>query len=68
MVKYGKIIDYNGSSGTIIDEFGNKYILNYNNLHYKNAKKNDYVSFKEEIYKTTEIEEKIVVFVRLVKQ
>ena len=67
MIKYGKIIDYNGSSGTIVDKFGNNYILNRNNVLYENAKKNDYVSFKEEIYKTIEIEEKIAVFVNLEK-
>ena len=67
MIKYGKIIDYNGSSGTIIDEVGKKYILISYNLQYKEAKVNDYVSFKIETYKTFEIEEKIATFVCLVK-
>ncbi len=67
MINYGKIMDYNGSSGYIIDKDGNKYVLLSQNILYKDAKKDDYVSFKVEIYKTIEIEERIATFVKKVK-
>ena len=59
MMKYGKILDFNGSSGRIIDENGNKYILSYQNILYDNAKIGDLVKFKIETFKTPEIEKKI---------
>jgi hypothetical protein len=60
----GKIIDYTGSSGFIIDNNGNKFIVSSNNILYSNPKCGDLVSFKIEIFKTVEIEEKIAVFVK----
>lgn len=60
----GKIIDYTGSSGYIIDSNGIKYIVSSNNILYSNPKNGDLVSFKIEIFKTIEIEEKIAVFVK----
>ena len=60
----GKIIDYTGSSGFIIDNNGNKFIVSSNNILYSNPKNGDLVSFKIEIFKTVEIEEKIAVFVK----
>lgn len=60
----GKIIDYTGSSGFIIDNNGNKFIVSSNNILYSNPKNGDLVSFKIEIFKTIEIEEKIAVFVK----
>lgn len=63
-MKYGKIIDFNGSSGFIIDENGTKYILLYQNILYDNAKIGDYVKFKIELFKTPEIEEKIAINIK----
>ncbi len=65
MIKYGKIAEYNGNSGFIIDSEGNKYIVTSNNIEYNNVKENDFVSFKVELYKTIEVEEKIATFVCL---
>ena len=67
MIKYGKVIEYNGSSGYIISDDGNKYILLAQNLVNDNIKENDYVSFKEERYKTVEIDELIATFVKKIK-
>ena len=67
-MKYGKIIDYNGSSGQIVDEVGNKYILLYQNILYDNAKNGDLVQFKIEIFKTPEIKEKIAINVKKIKE
>ena len=63
MKNYGKITEYNGSNGYITSKDGIKYILLSQNILYDNAKIGDYVSFKEEIYKTIEIEEKIATFI-----
>ena len=63
MKNIGKIIDYNGSSGLIVDNNGEKYILSKNNILYSNPKNNDLVVFNVEIFKTIEIEEKIATFV-----
>ena len=67
MIVHGKIIEYDGSSGFIKDTEGNTYILAKHNILYKNPKVGDYVSFIPEVYKTVEIEEKIAVFVQLIK-
>ena len=67
-MKYGKIIDYNGSSGQIIDESGNKYILSYQNILYDNAKNGDLVQFKIEIFETPEIKEIIAINVKKIKE
>lgn len=68
MIKYGKIIEYNGSSGEIICSDGFKYILLSQNILYNNPKIGDVVSFKEEIYKTPEIYEKIATFINKVEK
>ena len=67
-MKYGKIIDYNGSSGQIVDEAGNKYILSYQNILYDNAKNGDLVQFKIEIFETPEVKEKIAINVKKIKE
>jgi hypothetical protein len=60
----GKIINYNGSSGFIIDNNGEKYILSKNNILYSNPQNEDLVIFKVEKFKTVEIEENIATFVQ----
>lgn len=67
-MKYGKIIGYNGSSGQIVDEAGNKYILSYQNILYDNAKTGDLVQFKIEIFETPEIKEIIAINVKKIKE
>ena len=66
-MKYGKVLEYNGSSGYIISDNGIKYILLSQNIVDEDIKKDDYVSFREEIYKTVEIEEFIATFVKKIK-
>ena len=60
----GKIIDYTGSSGFIIDNNGYKYILSSINILYDNPKNGDLVSFNIEKFKTVEIDELIATFVK----
>lgn len=64
MIKYGKIIEYNGSNGKIISNEGIKYILLSQNILYENPQIGDVVSFKEEIFKTPEISEKLATFIK----
>ncbi len=68
MIKYGKIIEYNGCSGEIVSSEGIKYILLSQELLYEEVKIGDIVSFKEEIYKTPEINEKIATFIKKVEE
>lgn len=64
MKNIGKIINYNGSSGLIIDNNGEKYILSKNNILYSNPQNGDVVIFKVEKFKTIEIEENVATFVQ----
>lgn len=64
MKNIGKIINYNGSSGLIIDNNGEKYILSKNNILYSNPQNGDVVTFKVEKFKTIEIEENVATFVQ----
>ena len=66
-MKYGKIVNYNGSSGYIISEDGVKYLLLAQNIINDDVKEGKYVSFKEERYKTVEIDELIATFVKKIK-
>ncbi len=66
-MKYGKIVNYNGSSGYIISEDGVKYLLLAQNIINDDVKEGNYVSFKEERYKTVEIDELIATFVKKIK-
>lgn len=68
MIKYGKIVEYNGSNGEIICSEGFKYILLKQNLLYEVPEIGDVVSFREEIYKTPEIYEKIATFVKKIEE
>lgn len=63
MKNIGKIINYDGCSGFIIDNDGKKYILSKNNILYSNPQNGDLVTFKIEKFKTVEVEEYIATFV-----
>lgn len=63
MKNIGKIINYTGGSGTIIDNNGKKYIVSKNNINYPNPQNGDLVTFKIEKFKTVEVEENIATFV-----
>lgn len=60
----GKIKEFDGYSGTIIDRDNNSYILIKNELIDKDLKQGDIVTFEPEVFKTVEIEENIARFVR----
>ena len=66
-MKYGKVIKYNGSNGYIISDNGIQYLLLAQNIINNDIKEGDYVSFKEERYKTIEIDELIATFVKKIK-
>lgn len=68
MIKYGKITEYNGSSGEIVCSQGFKYILLEQNILYNKPKIGDLVSFREEIYKTPEIYEKVATFIKKIEE
>ena len=60
----GKVTNYNGSSGTIIDKNNNKYLLlNHNIINNEQINNNDIVTFIPELFKTIEIEEKVATFI-----
>ena len=63
MKNIGKIINYTGGSGLIIDNNGKKYIVSKNNISYPNPQNGDLVTFKIEKFKTVEVEENIATFV-----
>lgn len=63
MKNIGKIINYTGGSGMIIDNNGKKYIVSKNNISYPNPQNGDLVTFKIEKFKTVEVEENIATFV-----
>ena len=63
MKHIGKIINYNGSNGEVIDKTGKKYILSKNNCIYPNPQNGDLVVFKEEIFETVEVKEILATFV-----
>lgn len=67
MKNIGKIVNYIGGSGLIIDDNGQKYILSKNNVMYSNPQNGDLVNFKVEKFKTIEIEENIATFVSKVE-
>lgn len=64
----GKVIDYNGSSGTIINEEGNKIIFSQNNVISNDLQEGDYVTYNTEVFKTIEVEEKIATFIKKVNK
>ena len=53
----GKIVNYTGGSGLIMDSEGNSYILLENNLLYSVPQIGDIVSFQVEVFKTIEIDD-----------
>ena len=63
MKNIGKIINYTGGSGFIIDNNGKKYILSQKNILYSNPQSGDLVTFKIEKFKTPETEQEIAIYV-----
>lgn len=67
MKNYGKIVEYNGKYGSIIDINGIEYKLLDKNILYKDVKKYDNVEFENEYIKTPEIDIKIARFVKILE-
>lgn len=61
----GKVIEYNGNTGIIIDNQNNEYLILKNNIiNNENIAINDDVIFIPEIFNTIEIKEKIATFIK----
>lgn len=67
MNQKGKIINFNGCSGMLLDENNNKYLVNENSFLYDNPCIGDNVIFNVELYKTIEVEFNIATFVRKIE-
>ena len=59
----GKIADYNGVSGIIIDKEKVKYVFTSKDLLDKEINTGDIVSFEPELYKTVEIKINLARFI-----
>jgi len=60
----GKIIEFDGFSGTVIDSDKTRYIFSNDDLLSKDIKVNDIVTFEGESFKTVEVEINIARFVK----
>lgn len=52
----GKVVDYNGVNGFIVDKGNTRYIFTNKDLVSKDVKVNDIVAFESELFKTVEVE------------
>lgn len=68
MQSVGKIIEFDGYHGTLIDENNNEHIFSKDDLITKEVNIHDIVSFESEIFKTVDIELHIARFVRTIKK
>ena len=64
MKKTGKIIEFDGFSGAIVDKEGIKYIFSNNDLLENSLKINDIVCFEGELFQTVDVKIYIARFVR----
>ena len=62
----GKVIEYDGFAGKIIDEKGKIFIFTNNDLKDKNITVNSLVRFNPEEYKTEEILEYRARFIKII--
>lgn len=63
-LEYGKVVSYDGNSGIILDEFGNKYIFLKTDLVNNDVFKGNFVTFQKEIFHTLELDKKMARFIR----
>ena len=68
MKQVGKVIDYNGVSGFIVDENKTKYIFTTKDLMDKSIQTGDIVHFEPELYKTVEIKLNLARFISKVNK
>ena len=64
MKQIGKIIEFDGFSGILINNDGIKHIFTNDDLLTNEIKPNDIVLFESELYKTIEIEIYIARFIK----
>ena len=67
-MNYGKIVEFDGNTGSIIDLNSDNYLLLSHELKDKKLNLNDYVIFKAEEFKTPEINENVARFVKKLKK
>ena len=60
----GKIIEFDGMSGTLVDRDRNEYIFTYGDLESKDLKVGDIVVFEKEVYKTIDVEINLARFIK----
>ena len=61
----GKVFEYNGNTGIIVDNDNNKYLLLKHNIcNNEIININDKVKFIPEVFKTIEIEERVATFIK----
>ena len=68
MKSIGKIIDFNGYNGSLIDNDKQEHIFTSDDLISKEIKKNDIVSFDSELFKTVDIELYIARFIKKIEK
>lgn len=66
--KYGKVMTYNGMSGTIKGVDGKSYLLLDKNLIDKDLNEFDNVQFESENYVTDEIDVELARFVKVLRK
>lgn len=66
--KYGKVMTYNGMSGTIKGVDGKSYLLLDKNLIDKDLNEFDNVQFESENYVTDEVEVELARFVKVLRK
>ena len=67
-MNYGKIVEFDGNTGSIIDLNGDNYLLLSHELKDKKLNLNDYVIFTAEEFKPPEINENVARFVKKLKK
>ena len=59
----GKVVDYNGVNGSIVDKDKVKYIFTSKDLLDETVKVDDIVFFEKEVFKTVEVEINLARFI-----
>lgn len=62
-IDYGKVVKYDGKSGTITDADGINYLFLASDIDTNEIKNGDYVTFQKEIFSTLDIEKNVARFV-----
>ena len=60
----GKIIEFDGMSGTLVDRDKNEYIFTHGDLENKDLKVGDIVVFEKELFKTIDVQLNLARFIK----